>query len=137
MAGLQKHARGWSHSPALIPGDTSERLFRQPIDNRGQRFARVSPFPRCFLIDRNLVVCACSIGDDFTRSLDFRDTVKPLGILPHQCNDLFQEISIWDALALAEINETTVDSLSLGKPAVFMHKHVRVDAPTLVVAPQA
>ena len=63
------------------------------------------------------MVCAFSIGDEFTRSLDLRDTVKSLGILPHQCNDLSQEISIWDALALAEINETTVDPVSLGKPA--------------------
>ena len=32
-----------------------------------------------------------------------------MGILRHQCNDLFQEISIWDALAFAENIETNVD----------------------------
>ena len=65
-------------------------------------------------------MCACSIGDDLTPSLDLRDTVESLGILLHQCNDLFQEISIWDALAFADITETNFDPVSLGKPAASM-----------------
>ena len=83
VAGLRKHARGWTHRPALI-GDTLERLLPPANPQPRLALARVSASLRCSLIDQNLAVCACSIGDDLTRSLDLRDTVKSLGILLHQ-----------------------------------------------------